>query len=163
MHAVWDILLDDEFMQAYEHRIVITCRDGIVQRIYPRFFTYSTDYPEKFVHILDFISMSLMNIFRVLLATLKYLGKCPCPRCLIEKIHIFKMGTENDRTWRNTVCVDSQPRQRSVKQAHKLIFRRGRALNSDAIDKALGLRSEIPTHVSHFCGFLSSHVALTLV
>ena len=109
------------------------------------------------------ISMSLMNIFRVLLATLKYLGKCPCPRCLIKKIHIFEMGTENDRTWQNTVHVDSQPRQMSVKKACKLIFQCGRAVNSNAVDKALGLRSEIPMHVSCYCGFLSSHVALTLV
>ena len=93
---------------------------------------------------------------------LKYLGKCPCPRCLIEKIHIFDMGTESDRIRRSAVRVDSQPRQTSVKRARKLIYRRGRAVNSDAVDKALGLRSEIPTHVSHYYSFLSFHVALTL-
>ncbi len=47
MQKIWALLLDAEFMEAYEHGIVITCADGISQRVYPRFFTYSADYPEK--------------------------------------------------------------------------------------------------------------------
>lgn len=47
MHAIWLLLLDPEFMRAYVHGIVINCVDGIVRRIFPRFFTYSADYPEK--------------------------------------------------------------------------------------------------------------------
>ena len=49
MHAVWELLLDDEFMEAYEHGIVVKCADGVIRRIYPRFFTYSADYPEKYM------------------------------------------------------------------------------------------------------------------
>ena len=47
MQAVWRILLDDDFMDAYENGIVIMFPDGILQRLFPRFFTYSADYPEK--------------------------------------------------------------------------------------------------------------------
>ncbi len=47
MHAVWALLLDEEFMHAYEHGIVIECPDGKFRRFYPRIFTYSADYPEK--------------------------------------------------------------------------------------------------------------------
>jgi hypothetical protein len=47
MHAIWLLLLDEEFMHAYVHGIVILCADGILRRIFPRFFTYSADYPEK--------------------------------------------------------------------------------------------------------------------
>jgi hypothetical protein len=47
MHAVWAILLDNDFLYAYEHGIVILCPDGIFRRFYPRIFTYSADYPEK--------------------------------------------------------------------------------------------------------------------
>jgi hypothetical protein len=47
MHAVWRILLDDEFVVAYENGIVITFLDGIQHRLFPQFFTYSADYPEK--------------------------------------------------------------------------------------------------------------------
>ena len=48
-HAQWRILLDDKFLQAYEHGIVIACQDQVERRIYPRIFTYSADYPEKYV------------------------------------------------------------------------------------------------------------------
>jgi len=48
LQAIWELLLDGEFMHAYEHGIVIRCSDGIIRRVFPRFFTYSADYPEKF-------------------------------------------------------------------------------------------------------------------
>ena len=47
MQAIWDILLDDEFLHAYEHGIVLRCADGIFRLVYPRIFTYSADYSEK--------------------------------------------------------------------------------------------------------------------
>ncbi|KAG2048985.1 hypothetical protein BDR06DRAFT_984573 [Suillus hirtellus] len=59
-HKQWNILLDDEFLDAYEHGIVIHCCNGIMHRFYPRIFTYSADYPEK-----------------VLIATVRNLGGCP--------------------------------------------------------------------------------------
>ena len=46
-HAQWAIILDDEFLEAYEHGIVIQCCDAIQRRFYPRIFTYSADYKEK--------------------------------------------------------------------------------------------------------------------
>ncbi|KAJ7469129.1 hypothetical protein FB451DRAFT_1038834, partial [Mycena latifolia] len=49
MHAIWRLLLDNEFLHAYEHGIVIECEDGIFRRFYPRIFTYSADYPEKLI------------------------------------------------------------------------------------------------------------------
>ena len=49
VQKVWELLLDEEFMAAYEHGLVITCADGVTRQIYPRFFTYSADYIEKFV------------------------------------------------------------------------------------------------------------------
>ncbi|KAF8833032.1 hypothetical protein BDN67DRAFT_917737, partial [Paxillus ammoniavirescens] len=59
-HAQWQELLDDGFLQAYEHGIVLKCGDGIEQQLYPRIFTYSANYPEK-----------------VLIANLRNLGHCP--------------------------------------------------------------------------------------
>lgn len=47
MHSVWRLLLDNEFMDAYENGIVIMFPDGIERQVFPRFFTYSADYPEK--------------------------------------------------------------------------------------------------------------------
>jgi len=47
LHAQYEILLDDEFVEAYEHGIVIMCCDGIMRRFYPRIITHSADYKEK--------------------------------------------------------------------------------------------------------------------
>jgi hypothetical protein len=47
IHAIYELLLDEELMHAYEHGIVVKCADGITCRIFPRFFTYAADYPEK--------------------------------------------------------------------------------------------------------------------
>ena len=49
MHQVWDKLLDDDFLHAYEHGFVAECLDNVWRRFYPRLFTYSADYPEKYV------------------------------------------------------------------------------------------------------------------
>ena len=47
VHAIWTLILDGNFMHTYEHGIIIKFSDGIECRVYPRFFTYSADYPEK--------------------------------------------------------------------------------------------------------------------
>lgn len=47
VHAQWKAILDDEFMEAYEHGVVLSCPDGLKRRFYLRIFTYSADYPEK--------------------------------------------------------------------------------------------------------------------
>ena len=44
---VWKLLLDPEFCEAYKNGFVIQCGDGVTRRLFPRFFTYSADYPEK--------------------------------------------------------------------------------------------------------------------
>lgn len=48
-HSQWKILLDDEFMDAYENGFVVDCSDGVKRRFFPRILTYSADYPEKWV------------------------------------------------------------------------------------------------------------------
>lgn len=50
MHKVWAMLLEDpEFRKAYEEGILIKCFDGKWHLIFPRFFAYIADYPEKCV------------------------------------------------------------------------------------------------------------------
>ena len=52
MRAVWSKILDDKFIHAYKYGIVIKGVDGIERRVYPWLFTYSADYPEKYVIVL---------------------------------------------------------------------------------------------------------------
>ncbi|THH16591.1 hypothetical protein EUX98_g9280 [Antrodiella citrinella] len=128
MHAIWDLLLDNEFMEAYEHGIVLRFADGIQRRVFPRFFTYSADYPEK-----------------VLLATIRYLASCPCPRCLVPKGQIYGLGTVQDRRNRANIRVDDHPRRYDVESVRSWIFERGLGLASAFIKRIFDPKSWTPT------------------
>ena len=96
-HEQWKVLLDDELIDAYEHSIILMCCDGIKRRFYPRIFTYSTDYPEKWVmDSRKFYLGELMRSVRILIACLRNLGTCLCPHCLIPKDHIQNLATRQD-------------------------------------------------------------------
>ena len=47
MQAVWKLLLDVEFVEAFKTGVLIKCVDHKIRRFFPRVFTYSADYPEK--------------------------------------------------------------------------------------------------------------------
>ena len=47
IHAVLKLLFTEEFLNAYHHGIEILCADGLWRLFFPRFFTYTADYPEK--------------------------------------------------------------------------------------------------------------------
>jgi len=46
-HKQWKAILDDEFIDAYVHGVVITYVDGIARRFYPQIFIYIANYLEK--------------------------------------------------------------------------------------------------------------------
>jgi hypothetical protein len=46
-HAVWELLIDDDFVHAYVHGLVFKLFDRLSRVGFPRFFFYSMDYPEK--------------------------------------------------------------------------------------------------------------------
>jgi len=50
-HAVITLILSGEFAEAYKHGIIIEFPDGISRRVFPRFYCYSADYPEKYVGV----------------------------------------------------------------------------------------------------------------
>jgi hypothetical protein len=56
IHAIWRMLLNDSFIEAYANGFLIECADGIQRRFFPRILFYSADYPEKyttffFIHV----------------------------------------------------------------------------------------------------------------
>ncbi|KAJ8087428.1 hypothetical protein PM082_006258 [Marasmius tenuissimus] len=129
MHAIWALILDDDFMHAYEHGILIQCADGVVRRIFPRFFTYSADYPEK-----------------VLLATIRNLGRCPCTQCCVEKDQIHELGMLRDRQRRERKArVDTEDRRSTIERVRTWIFAKGRAVASSAVEAVLQAKSWVPT------------------
>src|SRR5271169_1397193 len=147
MHAVWKLLLDDEFVHAYEHGIVLKCADGVIQRIYPRFFTYAADYPEKYM-ICQYCNVLLTISTRVLLATIRYLANRPCPRCFIQKSQIKDFGSHVDDQRRAHIRVDTDQRQDKVDTSRKWIFENGRGVNSQPVNNIIQEDSYVPTRVS---------------
>ncbi|PBK60412.1 hypothetical protein ARMSODRAFT_898121 [Armillaria solidipes] len=128
-HEAWKLLLDDDFVTAYEHGIVLTCADGIRRRVYPRIFTYSADYPEK-----------------VLIATIRDMGGCPCPRCKIRKEVIRGVGTDADLKFRKeNARQDNDEWRQKVDDARKLIYEDGYAVNSAKVEEILKDESLVPT------------------
>lgn len=47
MQLIWLLILDTEFMHAYVYGFEFEFWDGIIRLVFPRFFTYAADYPEK--------------------------------------------------------------------------------------------------------------------
>ncbi|CUA77217.1 CRISPR-associated endonuclease Cas9 [Streptococcus mutans UA159] [Rhizoctonia solani] len=128
IHAVWSILLDDEFLQSWRHGIIIMCADGIERRVFPRIFSYSADYMEK-----------------ILLATIRGMKSLfPCPRCLTPKCEFHKLGLPEDQARREQLKrVDNRSRS-DVHQARSFIYDKGRAVNSQDVENLLKSESYTP-------------------
>ncbi|KAF7344219.1 hypothetical protein MVEN_01712600 [Mycena venus] len=129
MHAVWAKIFDGDFMNAYEHGIVLECHGGVLHRFYPRIFTYSADYPEK-----------------VLLACIRNMGKCPCPRCTISKNKIDGLGIKNDDKNRVKLeRVDNQNYKTKIASAQRFIHEHGLGVKSKLVEALLDPTSLVPT------------------
>ncbi|KZV99192.1 hypothetical protein EXIGLDRAFT_712500 [Exidia glandulosa HHB12029] len=129
-HESLKLLFEDpDFKDAYAHGRVIVGADGVARRHFPRIFTYSADYPEK-----------------VMLATIRDMGGCPCPRCLVKKADLDLLGTAADMKTRteNKRC-DGPERQRWVGAARTLLYKVGLALGNDKIEALLKPHSWVPT------------------
>ncbi|KAG2057274.1 hypothetical protein BDR06DRAFT_980942 [Suillus hirtellus] len=118
--AQWKILLDEEFLEAYEHGMVILCCDGVKRRFYPQVFTYSVDYPEK-----------------VLVATIWQLGGCPCPRCLIPTARLQNLGMSHDRQQCSMLVQSNVSRSQPIATARNLIHKKNLSVDSTAVEALL--------------------------
>jgi hypothetical protein len=146
-HAQWKILLDDEFLAAYEHGILIQCQDGIIWRIYPRIFTYSADLPEKYIHSL-LLFMSCTNFCRVLVVSIRNRGICPCPRCLVTKSELSQFGTQLDMDKRTTLArVDNRAERYDIENARRKIYQGKFCVNTQCVEDLLKGKSRVPTLV----------------
>ncbi|KAJ3534489.1 hypothetical protein NMY22_g6905 [Coprinellus aureogranulatus] len=132
-HEQWAILLDDDLLKAIVEGIIIRCSDGVERRFFIRIFTYSSDYPER-----------CPDTDRVLIATIKCRGDCPCVRCLVRKKDLSQTGTQEDTSFRSVhPRVDSLECQERVINARKVIGK-GKAVNGDPVQRLLQ-HSQVPT------------------
>ena len=114
--------------------------------MYPRIFTYSADYPEKSVSMLiTLIYLHHLTYYRVLLATIRDNGLFPCPRCLVPKSAIYKLGCLNDILVRIENFRTYMANQ--VKKARVLIYKHGKPITGSGVDGLLKDFSGVPTMV----------------
>jgi hypothetical protein len=82
---------------------------------------------------------------RVLVATVRDKGLCPCPRCLVRKSEINKLGQKLDARYRVT-----QARAYLgdiITSARNFIYKLGFGVGSAAVKRLLKEKSWVPTRV----------------
>ena len=115
VHAIWCLLLNEDFINAYIFGMIVLCADGIERHLFPQLFTYSADYPEKYIFCYTLYS-SLYIHYRIILSTIKFLGHCLCPLCTCVKGKVQDLGTRADDLCRSGVQVDSEKQQNMVER-----------------------------------------------
>lgn len=93
-----------------------------------------------------------------MLATIRNLGDCPCPRCLTPLTLAHKFGTLDDKKQRTDQArVDDLSRREKIKKARKLIYGKvgsrnntNFGVNSAAVERLLKEESLVPTCVRYF-------------
>jgi hypothetical protein len=92
------------------------------------------------------LSCSLIPIIRVLLATIRDKGLCPCPRCLVPESKLDQLGLIADTKGRITK-VRKYPAD-SVREVRKVIYEDGKPIRGAAVQRCLKATSTVPTIVS---------------
>jgi hypothetical protein len=87
---------------------------------------------------------SIDSFHRVLLATIKSLGRCPCPRCHIKNDQIGDLGMVNDMKRRTNVCEDNSERREKVEKACQGIFKKGYSVVSNTFRNLMDLTLLVP-------------------
>ncbi|KAK7439030.1 hypothetical protein VKT23_017736 [Stygiomarasmius scandens] len=125
IQAVYFLLLNPEFRDAYLNGLLVTCADGILRRLFPRFFSYSADYPEK-----------------VIIACIKFLGEYLCPRCKIPLQDVDLLGLKRDAENRKKLRrLLTEHHTDKVENARKAIFEQGYGVESEAVKRMLDSES----------------------
>ena len=85
---------------------------------------------------------------RILLACIRNLGRCPCPRCLIPLDRVANMGMSRDMTQRVTLArTDDIKRRNRIEAVHEIIYVKNYMINSKAVERLLQEDSLVPTVV----------------
>lgn len=85
----------------------------------------------------------------MLIAGIRNLGGCPCPRCLIPKERLPKVGTVNDMVQRDTLSRhDTEDRRAKVLSARRLIYEGQYNVDTAQVEALLKSESLVPTIVS---------------
>jgi hypothetical protein len=82
---------------------------------------------------------------RIILASIRNRGYCPCPRCLIPLSRFQNMGMKQDMKERKTLArVDDEAWRRKIDIAQDIIYKMNYAVDSEAVEKILKDESLVP-------------------
>lgn len=88
------------------------------------------------------------QIRRALLANIRDMGGCPCPRCLVTNDELSGLGTANDAQFcTERLRIDSRALCFDINAARRLIYQAGYAVNGDAVNGVMNEKSYVPTMV----------------
>ena len=86
--------------------------------------------------------------YRILLASIRNLGRCPCPRCLIPLDRAPNMGRPRDMAQRTSlVRVDDLVLHSRIKAAREMIYMKNYKTDSKVVEDLLQHNSLVPTIV----------------
>ena len=108
-----------------------------------------------------FILLADPGFYRVLIANIRNLGGCLCPRCLIPKIKIQDVAKEDDILQRTVLARhDTIERCEKISAARQLIYEEQYVVDTPQVEALLKPESLVPTVVcvlSHEMGFKLSY------
>jgi hypothetical protein len=84
--------------------------------------------------------------YRVLIATIRNQGLCPCPRCLVPNTKLDQMGSNIDMKNRTEKARKYLPV--NVRNARRAIYELGMPIGGAVVGQSLKATSSIPTSVS---------------
>src|ERR1700679_993870 len=100
---------------------------------------------------------------RILIASIRNLGRCPCPRCLIPLDRVAKMGMRRDMTQRRTLArIDDVKWRNRVERAREKIYEMGYVVDSTVVEDLLQEDSLVPTAVYVF-SFLRGLISILML
>ena len=103
------------------------------------------------------------HFHRILIVSIRNLGRCPCPRCLIPLDHVANMGMRRDMAQRKTLArIDNVKRRNRVEMARKMIYEKGYVVDSRAVEVLLQEDSLVPTAVRAF-SFLRRLISMLIL
>ena len=84
------------------------------------------------------------------MATIRNLGLCPCPWCIIPLSGAHLIGTKGDRQARTLLAqVNDDARKHWISIARAAIYQQNYNIDSAAMDRMLKPQSLVPTSVSN--------------
>ena len=108
-------------------------------------------------------SVTNTSCSRVLLASIRNLGACPCPRCEVKKVQIEQLGTIPDNQRRsNHMRSNTTSLRNRIALCREAIYGRGKNIKSSIVEDFLSPLSYVPTSVWKFINMCVAYMLMDL-